>query len=330
MKGTRTRWLAGAMLVALLAGVPPAPALAQTKLVVATPHALLFDTGLPFAVAKEKGFFKEAGLDVETVVVRGGGENVQAVVSGSVHIALATGIFSVLSAFQKGAPVKILAAEMTGTHDLFWYSMGTSPYRKMEDLAGKRIAFSNPGSSTHQAVLAVSDILKAKGLPPPQAVALGGMPDTFTGVKTGQADAGWGVPPLFLDRIEKGEVRIVFRGSEIEQLKDMTIRVTFGNAAFIEKNPETVRAFFRAFQKTLDFMFENRQETAKIWIKYQNLLLPEATVLKVYDFVPRSALAFKPIKGIPATMEDAIKFNFLKQPLTQAELEKLIDLRYVP
>jgi len=329
MRRHGTGWLVAAMLVALVPVVPLDPAMAQTKLVVATPHAVLFDTGLPFAVAKEKGFFKEAGLDVETVVVRGGGENVQAVVSGSVNIALATGFFSVLTAFEKGAPVRVLAAEITGLADLYWYAMGTSPYRKVEDLAGKRIAFSNPGSSTHMAALAVIDQLKAKGLPAPQAIALGGMPDTFTGVKTGQADAGWAVPPFFLDQIEKGDIRIVFRGDEIQKFNDVTIRVTFANANFVEKNPDTVRAFFRAYQKTLDFMFDNRQETVRIWLK-QGLKSSEALALRSYDFYTKASVALKPIKGVQSTMEDAVKFNFLKQSLTQAQLERLIDLKYLP
>ena len=251
-------------------------------------------------------------------------------VSGSVHIALATGTFSVLSAFQKGAPVKILAAEMTGIPDIFWYAMANTPYRKLEDLAGKRIAFSNPGSSSHMAVLAVIDQLKARGLPASQAISLGGLPDTLTGVKTGQADAGWAVPPTFFDQIEKGDLRIVFRGSEIQKLGDVTMRVTFANADWVQKNPETVRAFFRAYQKALDFMFDNRQETARIWISHGKLKLSEATVLKALDFYTRPSVAFKPVKGIQLTMEDAIKFNFLKQPLSQAELDRLIDLRYVP
>ncbi len=327
----RGRWRVVVVLLAVvLAGVPSSRVAAETKLVVASPHALLLDTGLIFLVAKEKGFFKDAGLDVETVIVAGGGENVQSVVSGSVNIALATGFFSVLSAFQKGAPVKILAAEMTGASDLYWYAMANSPYRKMEDLAGKRIAFSNPGSSSHQAVLAVVEQLKAKGLPAPQPIALGRMPDVFTAIKTGQAEAGYAAAPLFMDRIEKGEIQIVFKGEEIEKLRDVTLRVTFARADWVEKNPDTVRAFFRAYHKIQDFIFENRQETARIWIRQGKLDLSEATALKAIDFFTRSALAFKPIKGIPLTMEDAIKFNFLKQPLSQAELEKLIDLRYLP
>ena len=84
---TRTRLVVG--LVALAALLAPARPEAQTKFVVAIPHPVLFDTALPLYVAEEKGFFKEAGLAVERVVVSGGGENVQAVVSGSVQLAIA-------------------------------------------------------------------------------------------------------------------------------------------------------------------------------------------------------------------------------------------------
>ena len=308
----------------------PNQAAAQTKLVVATPHQIFLDTGLVIEVGKQKGFFKEVGLEIEPIVVRGGGENVQAVVSGSVHISLATGTFSVLSAFQKGAPVKILAAEMTGTPDLFWYSMANTPYRKLEDLAGKRIAFSNPGSSTHIGVLAAVDYLTAKKLPAPQPISLGGPSDSFTAVKTGQADAGWSAIPLFMDLVEKGEIRIVFKGADLERLRDVTMRVTFANTSFVEKNPETVRAFFKAYQKAMDFIFENRQEAARIWIPFAKLKLSEAALVNIIGFYDRANVAFKPVKGLPVLMEDAVKFNFLKQPLSQADLDRLIDLRFVP
>ena len=330
MKKLGLAWVAFLGVLTFVAGSPSAPALAQTKLVVASPQAVLFDTGLIFAMAKEKGFFKEAGLDVETVIVSGGGENVQAVVSGSVQIALATGPFAVMSAFQKGAPVKILSAEMTSASDLYWYSLASSPYKKMEDLAGKRIGFSNPGSSSHQAVLAVVDQLKAKGLQPPQPVALGRMPDAFAAIKTGQAEAGYAAPPLFMDRIEKGEIQIAFKGEEIEKLREVAVRVNFARSDWVEKNAETVRAFFKAYSKTMDFMLANRQETAKLWIKHGKFDISEATAVKAIGFYTHATVAMKPLKGMQIIMEDAIKFKFLTQPLSQADLEKLIYLRYVP
>jgi NitT/TauT family transport system substrate-binding protein len=326
MKG---RWLAVVIGLAFAAGVPWGPATAQTKLTVAVPHRVLFDVAVPIYIAEEKGFFRTEGLTIDPVFTKGGGETVQSVISGDVNIGLATGFFSVLTAFQKGAPIKLIAAEMTGLPDLYWYTLGTSPYRKLEDLAGKRIAYSTAGSSSHMAVLAVADQLKAKGLPAPQAVALGGMPDALTGLKTGHTDAAFAVPPLFFDQVEKGDLRIVFRGDEIQKFHEVTVRVTFTNTDFLQKHPDAVRAYFRAYQKALDFMFENRQETVRIWLK-RGLKSTEALALRSYDFYTKASMALKPIKGIQTTMEDAVKFNFLKQPLTQAELDRLIDLRYLP
>jgi hypothetical protein len=76
-------------------------------------------------------------------------------------------------------------------------------------------------------------------------------------------------------------------------------------------------------------MMDHKEDSAKIWIKNAELKLPESLVLKTWDFYNKAALAPKPIRGIPRTMEDAVKFNFLKQKLTQAEVDQLIDLSYL-
>lgn len=322
-------WTLVVLVACLFVAAPSYVSAALAKVVVVVPHRVLFTVAVPIYVAQERGFFKESGIDVDVVFTKGGGENVQAVVSGDAQVGLSTGFFAVLSAFAKGAPVKIVASEITGM-DTFWYALGNSPIRKFEDLAGKKVAYSLPGSSSHMAVLAIVDQLKAKGLKPGEPVSLGGIPDTFTGTKTGQTDAGWSVAPFFLDRVEKGEIRIVVKGSEIIALNDLTMRVHFANADFARKQPEALKGFLRAHQKAVDFMFESPRETTKIWIRRAELKLPEATVLKTWEFYSRAALAAKPVRGVEKTMEDAVKFKFLKAPLSQAEVAKLIDLSYLP
>ncbi|HUF42234.1 MAG TPA: ABC transporter substrate-binding protein, partial [Verrucomicrobiae bacterium] len=81
-------------------------AAARTKIVVVVPHRILFTVALPIYVAQEKGFYKENNIDVDAVFTRGGGENVQAVVSGDAQIGLGTGTLAVISAFVKKAPIK--------------------------------------------------------------------------------------------------------------------------------------------------------------------------------------------------------------------------------
>lgn len=328
--GQRCAVLVAVVFGALLAASSSAwSAAARTKIVIVVPHRILFTVALPVYVAQEKGFYRENNIDVDAVFTRGGGENVQAVVSGDAQIGLSTGTLAVISAFVKKAPIKIAAAEITGL-DNFWYAQSNTPMRRLEDLAGKKIAYSRPGSSTHMGTLAIVDQIKAKGLKPPEPVSLGGIPEVYTAVRTGQADLGWSVPPFQLDRVEKGELRVVVKGDELTSLKEITPRVHFLNNEFAAKHPEVIRGFFRAQQKALDYMFENRADTAKIWIRRAEMKFPESAVLKTWDYYSRAAMALKPIRGLQTTIEDGIRNKFLTQPLTQAEINALIDLSFLP
>lgn len=317
-----------AFLLCLGAPASSLAASARAKIVVVVPHRVLFTVAVPVYIAHEKGFYRENNIDVDAVFTRGGGENVQAVVSGDAQIGLGTGTLAVISAFVKKAPIKIAAAEITGM-DAYWYVQSNTSIRKLDDLAGKKVAYSRPGASSHMAVLGIADQLKARGLKPAEPVSLGGIPEVYTAVRTGQADAGWSVAPFYLDRVEKGELRVVVRGDEIAAMKDITARVHFTNNDFAARSPEAVRGFFRAQQRALDYMFEHKEDTAKIWIRRAELKFPESAVLKTWDYYTRAAMTLKPIRGMQTIIADGIKNNFLKQSLTQAELNQLVDLSYL-
>ena len=304
-------------------------AAARTKIIVVVPHRVLFTVALPVYIAQEKGFYRDNNLDVDAVFTRGGGENVQAVVSGDAQIGLGTGTLAVISAFLKKAPIKIAAAEITGM-DAFWYVQASTPIRKIDDLAGKKIAYSRPGASSHMAVLGIADQIKAKGLKAAEPVSIGGIPEVYTAVRTGQADAGWSVAPFQLDRVEKGELRVVVKGDEIVSMRELSARVHFLNNDFAAKNPDAVRGFFRAQQRALDYMFAQKEDTAKIWIRRAEMKYPESAVLKTWDYYNQAAMNMKPIRGLPAIIEDGIRNKFLSAPLTQAEINNLIDLSYLP
>src|SRR5918999_1823241 len=304
-------------------------AAARNKIIVVVPHRVLFTVALPVYVAHEKGFYRENNIDVDAVFTRGGGENVQAVVSGDAQIGLGTGTLAVISAFVKKAPIKIAAAEITGM-DAFWYVQSNTPMRKLEDLAGKKVAYSRPGASSHMAVMAIADQIKGKGLKPAEPVSLGGIPEVYTAVRTGQTDAGWSVAPFQLDLVEKGVLRVVVKGDEITAMREITPRVHFLNNDFATKSPDAVRGFFRAQQRALDYMFEHKEDTAKLWIRRAEMKYPEAAVLKTWEYYNRAAMTLKSIRGLQDTIEDGIRNKFLTQPLTQAEIKSLIDLSFLP
>jgi NitT/TauT family transport system substrate-binding protein len=330
MTRRRLKLLAWAVLsLALAVPAQSRAAAARTKIIVVVPHRVLFTVALPVYIAQEKGFYRENNVDVDAVFTRGGGENVQAVVSGDAQIGLGTGTLAVISAFLKKAPIKIAGAEITGM-DAFWYVQGSTSMRKIDDLSGKKVAYSRPGASSHMAVLGIAEQIKAKGLKPAEPISLGGIPEVYTAVRTGQADAGWSVAPFQLDRVEKGELRVVVKGDEIVSMREQSARVHFLNNDFAAKNPEAVRGFFRAHQRALDYMFEHKEDTAKIWIRRAEMKYPESAVLKTWDYYNRASMTLKPIRGLQAIVEDGIRNKLLNAPLTQTEINNLIDLSYLP
>src|SRR5438105_10488839 len=140
--------------VVALAGALAAPALADDQLKLAVGAPGNWDTCVP-EVGQRAGIFKKHGLALELLYTQGGGETMQAVISGSVDIGVAAGTAAVMGAFAKGAPVRILSAGATGTSDLYWYVPATSPIRSFSDTDGKSVGYSTNGASTHTTLLAL-------------------------------------------------------------------------------------------------------------------------------------------------------------------------------
>ena len=82
-------------------------------------------------IGQRAGIFKKHGLVLDIVYTQGAGETQQAVISGSVDIGIAAGVMGALSAYSKGAPVRVIGAETTGAGDLYWYVKADSPIRSV-------------------------------------------------------------------------------------------------------------------------------------------------------------------------------------------------------
>ncbi|HEX4556905.1 MAG TPA: ABC transporter substrate-binding protein, partial [Xanthobacteraceae bacterium] len=104
-------------------------------------------------LGQEAGFFKRHGVALEILYTQGSGETQQAVISGSVAIGVGLGTTSVMAAFAKGAPLRVIGNASTGSSE-FWYVAANSPVQSMKDAGGRTIGFSTTGSSSHMEVLA--------------------------------------------------------------------------------------------------------------------------------------------------------------------------------
>src|ERR1043165_3624379 len=106
-----TTKLAAALLLAAFASQQ---ALAADVLKLAIGQRGLWDSSFA-EIGTQFGIFAKHGLELQSFYPSGGGETQQAVISGSADIGVSPGTLGVLGAFAKGAPIRIIAGEATGT-----------------------------------------------------------------------------------------------------------------------------------------------------------------------------------------------------------------------
>jgi len=177
------------------------------------------------------------------------------VIAGSVEIGVGVGIMGALSAYSKGAPVRIIGNEMTGAGDLFWYVKADSPIKTMRDANGKTIAYSTNGSSTHGVVTAFVKEYAPAAKPTPT----GGPPATLTAVMSGQVDVGWSAPPFGLDQLDRNEIRQIATGNDTV-FKGQTVRLLITNNATLAGRKDAIDRYMKAYRETVDFhVFRSRR-----------------------------------------------------------------------
>jgi NitT/TauT family transport system substrate-binding protein len=305
--GRFTRLAAG--LAVLLLGLPGASA---ETLKLAIGQRGNWENAAPH-LGQEQGIFKKHGLELEILYTQGAGETLQAVIAGSTDIGVGVGVTGAMSAFAKGAPVRAIANSATGAHDLYWYVPSASAVKAIKDAEGKTIAYSTNGSSTNLTVLA---LIKQAGVNA-KPTATGNPASTYTQTMSGQVDIGWSSPPFGLEALEKGDIRIIARGSDVPALKNQTVRVMITNVPTIEAKKEQVAKFIAAYRETLEWMYSSPDAIKAYaeWVK-----VPEKVVQRVRDeFYPRDNLRLDRREGIDLAMTDAVTFKFLAAPLTKEQ-----------
>jgi len=274
--------------------------------------------------ALKEGFFKNSGLEVEPFYTEGGAQTLATVMSGSVDIGLSNGLLGVVGAYAKGAPIRVISAQMTSANELYWYVKADSTIKSLADAEGKTIAFSSPGSSSNLVLLALLKEAQSKAKP----VATGGFPSTHTQVMTGQIAIGWGVPPFGLQDLADGKIRIVARAGDAAELKNQTIRVNLVHADTLKAKRGTIARFMEIYARTIDWAYENPRA-----IQYfaDSAHVSVAIAGKaVEDFFPKSALQLGEIRSLDRTLADALTYKFLTAAKVPRDVEGLFDIMYRP
>jgi NitT/TauT family transport system substrate-binding protein len=230
-------------------------------------------TEIPFKIAQAKGFYREEGLDVEMIVIRGA-LGVTALLGGSVDYTTASG--SIIAAAARGIGVKLLLIiDSKPAFDL----VSESQIRSFEGLKGKAVGISSRGGSVD---LLTRLALERNGLNPDRDVTvlvIGTQQEMMIALKTGRISAALLSPPRNLMLYRDGFHKLAYSGQYMATAPTGGIGATDEK---LRKDPAEVLAFVRGTLKGLKYYRQNRSEAIPMMSK--ELGIDSSLVAQVYDW----------------------------------------------
>jgi len=216
---------------------------------------------LPFHVAYHKGFYREQGIDLETVFMSTQAVNA-AFVRGDIDYSAA--VNGIIQTVVRGAPAKILACAVDRPLQSL---VGRKEIRRPQDLKGKKIGGSTPGGT---ATLMADLALKHLHLEPGRdvdVIPLRG--NRLTALESGAVDAALlGVPENII-AVDKGYHEILFIGDIVNFPQN-----GFGaSVKKIQESPDEVHGMVKGTLRGLMFSMDprNREEVINIIMKQWKL-----------------------------------------------------------
>lgn len=252
---------------------------------------------IPFNVAKLKGFYREEGLDVEIILIRGA-LGVQALVGGSVDYSSSSG--SVVAAGVRGLGVRLLMLLSSKPQ----FDLVSRPeIRSIQQLKGKTVGISSRGGAVD---LLTQLILTQNGVTPNRDATLlviGSQEELMIALKTGLISASLLTAPRQLMLYRDGFSELAYAGDYMPTYPTGGIGATEEK---IKREPAEVFAFVKASLKGLQFYRRNRSESIDILSKH--LGIKDASLAaQAYDY-SASRVAATGFEGEP-WMKGAIEFT---------------------
>jgi NitT/TauT family transport system substrate-binding protein len=234
------------------------PAFAQLKKIRFSTTSIAV-TELQFKIAQLKGFYRDEGLDLETILIRGA-VGLQALLGGSVDYSSAAG--SLIAAGVRGAPVKlVLVVNARPQFDL----VAQPEVKTVAQLRGKIIGISSRGGAVD---LLTQMILSQNGLNPGKDATLlviGTPEEMALALRTGRIAACLLSPPRQLILYREGYNKLAYTGDYMASYPSGGVGVTEEK---IKTNPVEVLAFVRASLRGLQFYSQHRAESIEIMSKH--------------------------------------------------------------
>ena len=268
----------------------------------------------------EQGFFSDEGLDVRITYVADRRALEQLLVSGQADIAVAAGFADSLGAWVHGAPIRIISPEMTGAPDIFWFAKIAGPVAGVRDLHGQAVGYSSPGSLSYFILMA---LLKEAGVNDANLVAVGPATSGYPQVLDAQLVASWSRPPANINYLLAGEIRVIARANDAEQVRNETTRVNLANAAFLARHRDAAVKFLRAYGKSVAWAYSNpRALDAYAKLSGQS---SDAANYIFKQFASKEGAQADQIKGEDRVLAQALAAKRIPHALSHQDIKGIYD-----
>lgn len=199
-------------------------------------------------IAIEKGYFKDAGIDVEMQDIDTAADALSLVAQGQLQIVGAGVSAGYFNAVDRGLPVTITISRVAfpAGHNLMIRPDLKDEIKSMKDMKGRNIASNGPGSiSTYE----IGKMLEPHGLTLNDVnIKIFPFPQYAVAFANKAVDAGLVIPPWTV-AYEKQGIALPFGDADKLVPGPVTISVNFANTDWLAKNPDVANRFYLAYLK---------------------------------------------------------------------------------
>jgi NitT/TauT family transport system substrate-binding protein len=280
-------------------------------------------TSVPYAVAMEKGFFKEAGIDITSILTTSGGGTAVRNVLASATPYGEVSLEAAISAVRSGLPVVIVNAACRTVSEAAWVTKPGSSLKDIKSLVGKRVAYTRPKSVSEMLLIlslggASIDVNSVK------RVAAGGYREGLTLLDNDAVDVAPVIEPMRTSVADK--YHEIFRA--VDYLKPMITTVGITTREFAQKEPKKLAAIIAGYRKGVEYTYAHPDEAAEIMAK-RSSMKPDLLKRSMANVIPSK---FWSDGGLNPTelnnMVDGLRVIGMMEGTV--EWGKLIDQSFIP
>ncbi|MBD2461875.1 ABC transporter substrate-binding protein [Oscillatoria sp. FACHB-1407] len=274
--------------------------------------------------AQDKGLFEKHSVKVSLSSIEGGSDATTAVLTGNTEVCQIAGS-AVVNAVVAGEDLVFVG----GIINTYPYSLMVTPNIKTaEDLRGKALAVSKPGSASDAAI---REILRTLNLKPDEDVtilAVGGQGERLAAMETGQVVGTVVSVPETIEAKEKG-YQVLVEMSKLDIPYQHTGIVT--TRTYIESNRAVVSGVMKAVTEAIALMQTDKSGTMEVMAKYM-LLDPqedEPSLVEAYDVLVQNYLPQIPYPSVEGIQTLLTQLEAENANAANTKPEDVVDLTIV-